>query len=91
MIADLAAPYRLVVTVEDNGTCGGVGDAITRLLRDNGINTPSLGLGLCPEFHPHGTRDELLTHNGLAPAMLAATVHRALAGTGQPNVNSAIS
>src|ERR1022692_3282096 len=39
-LADAAAEHRLVVTVEDNGTVGGFGDAVARCLRDTDTNTP---------------------------------------------------
>src|SRR5207237_1086107 len=59
-LAEAAAGYRLVVTVEDNGRAGGFGDAVARLLRDAGVDTPVRTFGLPQEFLEHGKREEIL-------------------------------
>src|SRR5262245_7439089 len=46
VLAQAAAKHRLVVTVEDNGTVGGFGDAVARLLREHDINAPIRMFGL---------------------------------------------
>ncbi len=60
-----AAAHRLVVTVEDNGTVGGFGDAVARLLRDHEVDTPVRTLGLPQRFLEHGERGEILAEAGL--------------------------
>jgi len=74
-----AAAYRLVVTVEDNGRAGGFGDAVSRLLRDAGVDTPVRTFGLPQEFLGHGKRDEILADAGLVPQHLARGITEAVA------------
>ncbi|MHB1876772.1 MAG: 1-deoxy-D-xylulose-5-phosphate synthase, partial [Streptosporangiaceae bacterium] len=74
-----AAAHRLVVTVEDNGTVGGFGDAVARLLRDNGVDTPVRTLGLPQQFLEHGERGEILAEAGLTAEGVADAIAAAAA------------
>jgi 1-deoxy-D-xylulose-5-phosphate synthase len=74
-----AARHRLVVTVEDNCRAGGFGDAVCRMLRDAGVDTPARTFGLPHEFLPHGTREEVLADAGLTPQHLARQITEAVA------------
>jgi 1-deoxy-D-xylulose-5-phosphate synthase len=74
-----AAGHRLVVTVEDNGRAGGFGDAVGRLLRDAGVDTPVRTFGLPQEFLGHGKREEILADAGLVPQHLAREITEAVA------------
>ncbi|HKA95865.1 MAG TPA: 1-deoxy-D-xylulose-5-phosphate synthase [Streptosporangiaceae bacterium] len=78
-LAEAAAGYRLVVTVEDNGRAGGFGDAVCRLLRDAGVSTPVRTFGLPQEFLEHGKREEILADAGLVPQHLAREITEAVA------------
>jgi 1-deoxy-D-xylulose-5-phosphate synthase len=78
-LADEARRARLVVTVEDNGVAGGFGDAVCRLLRDAGVNTPARTFGLPQRFLAHGSRDEILNEVGLVPQHLARQITEAVA------------
>jgi 1-deoxy-D-xylulose-5-phosphate synthase len=78
-LAAAAAVHRLVVTVEDNGRCGGFGDAVCRLLRDAGVSTPVRTHGLPQEFLTHGKREEILEDAGLVPQHLARQITEAVA------------
>lgn len=69
-----AADCRLVVTVEDSGRSGGVGDAVARLLRDHDVDTPVRTFGLAQQFLEHGERGELLEDQGLTPQHLALVI-----------------
>jgi 1-deoxy-D-xylulose-5-phosphate synthase len=69
-----AAGCRLVVTVEDSGRVGGVGDAVARLLRDHDVDTPVRAFGLAQQFLEHGERGELLEDQGLTPQQLARVI-----------------
>jgi 1-deoxy-D-xylulose-5-phosphate synthase len=69
-----AAGSRLVVTVEDNGRVGGLGDAVARLLRDHDVDTPVRTFGLDQQFLDHGDRGQLLEDQGLAPQQLARVI-----------------
>jgi 1-deoxy-D-xylulose-5-phosphate synthase len=74
-----AGQHRLVVTVEDNGRAGGFGDAVCRLLRDAGTDTPVRTFGLPQEFLGHGKREEILADAGLVPQHLAREITEAVA------------
>ena len=74
-----AAGHRLVVTVEDNGRAGGFGDAVSRLLRDTGVDTPVRTFGVPQEFLGHGKREEILADAGLVPQHLAREITEAVA------------
>jgi 1-deoxy-D-xylulose-5-phosphate synthase len=69
-----AGQHGLVVTVEDNGRVGGLGDAVARLLRDNDIDTPVRCFGLEQEFLEHGERAQVLERQGLTPQHLARQI-----------------
>jgi 1-deoxy-D-xylulose-5-phosphate synthase len=73
-LVEAARSHRLVVTVEDNGRSGGVGDAVARLLRDHEVETPVRTFGIPQEFLEHGERSDLLEDLGLAPQQLALAV-----------------
>ncbi len=73
-LAGAAAQCRLVVTVEDNGRVGGVGDAVARLQRDHYVDTPVRTFGLPQEFLEHGERGDLLDDLGLTPQQLARVI-----------------
>jgi 1-deoxy-D-xylulose-5-phosphate synthase len=78
-LADAAARHRLVVTVEDNGTVGGFGDAVARHLREADIGTPIRTFGLPQRFLPHGERGAVLAAAGLTSQQLARAVTEAVA------------
>jgi len=78
-LAAAAAGHRLVATVEDNGTAGGFGDAVARLLRDTDTPTPVRTFGLPQRFLEHGERAEILASAGLTPQHLALAITEAVA------------
>lgn len=67
------------MTVEDNGTVGGFGDAVARFLRDTDTATPVRIFGLPQRFLEHGERGELLAEAGLTPQQLARAITEAVA------------
>ena len=75
----LAAAYRLVVTLEDNGRTGGCGSAVAQLLRDAAVDVPLCDFALPQEFLEHGRRDEILAEAGLSAQELARRVVEAVA------------
>jgi 1-deoxy-D-xylulose-5-phosphate synthase len=75
----LAAAYRLVVTLEDNGRTGGCGSAVAQLLRDAAVDVPLCDFALPQEFLEHGRRDEILADAGLSAQELARRVVEAVA------------
>ncbi|HUZ51485.1 MAG TPA: 1-deoxy-D-xylulose-5-phosphate synthase [Streptosporangiaceae bacterium] len=78
-LAGAAAEHRLVVTVEDNGTVGGFGDAVARYLRDTDTSTPVAIFGLPQRFLEHGERGEVLAEAGLTSQQLARAITEAVA------------
>jgi 1-deoxy-D-xylulose-5-phosphate synthase len=73
-LAGLARQHRLVVTLEDGVRAGGVGDAIAAMLRDADVSVPLRDLGVPAEFHPHGSRAEILASLGLTAQDVARKV-----------------
>ena len=78
-LAAEAARWKLVVTVEDSGERGGVGDAVARLLRDHDVETPVRTFGIAQQFLEHGERAELLDELGLTPQQLARVITETVA------------
>jgi 1-deoxy-D-xylulose-5-phosphate synthase len=73
-ITELAAAHKLVVTVEDNGTHGGVGSAVSSALRRAEIDVPCRDLGLPQQFFDHASRGEVLAQVGLTDQHIARQV-----------------
>jgi len=73
-LAAEAARWRLVVTVEDSGERGGVGDAVARLLREHDVETPVRTFGIPQRFLDHGDRAEILDDLGLTSQQLARVI-----------------
>jgi 1-deoxy-D-xylulose-5-phosphate synthase len=78
-LADEAARWKLVVTVEDSGERGGAGDAVARLLREHDVPTPVRTFGIAQQFLEHGERAELLDELGLTPQQLARVITETVA------------
>ncbi|HUC56050.1 MAG TPA: 1-deoxy-D-xylulose-5-phosphate synthase [Streptosporangiaceae bacterium] len=78
-LVEAARQHRLVATVEDNGTVGGFGDAVARLLRYNDVDMPVRTFGLPQSFLGHGERSEVLADAGLTPQALALSITEAVA------------
>jgi 1-deoxy-D-xylulose-5-phosphate synthase len=78
-IATLARGRRLVAVVEDSVRVGGVGTAVAQLLRDRGVETPVLELGIPREFLDHAPRGALLAQVGLTGQALARRIVEAVA------------
>jgi 1-deoxy-D-xylulose-5-phosphate synthase len=75
----LSAAHALVITIEDNGCAGGVGDAVARELRARAITTPVRSVALPQEFLPTGRRDALLVELGLSAQDIARVAVEAVA------------
>ena len=68
----------MIVSVEDGVRTGGVGDALAKALRDAGVSTPLRDLGVALDWHPHGSRGEILADLGLTPEDVAAEIAAAV-------------
>uniref|UniRef100_A8M819 1-deoxy-D-xylulose-5-phosphate synthase n=1 Tax=Salinispora arenicola (strain CNS-205) TaxID=391037 RepID=A8M819_SALAI len=73
-LVELAAGHRLVVTVEDGVRVGGVGDALAQAMRDADVEVPVKDLGVPADWHPHGTRAQILADLGLTAQDVARDV-----------------
>ncbi|MDO3700457.1 1-deoxy-D-xylulose-5-phosphate synthase [Micromonospora sp. C28SCA-DRY-2] len=73
-LVQLAAGHRLVVTVEDGVRVGGVGDALAQAMRDADVRVPLRDLGVPADWHPHGTRAQILADLGLTAQDVARDV-----------------
>jgi len=70
----LAAAHSSVVTVEDNGVAGGVGDAVARELRDRGVPVAVRSFGLPQDYLAQGKRADVLAAAGLSAQEIARQV-----------------
>ncbi|WP_416900536.1 1-deoxy-D-xylulose-5-phosphate synthase [Micromonospora echinospora] len=73
-LVELAAAHRLVVTVEDGVRTGGVGSALAQAMRDADVRVPLRDLGVPADWHPHGTRAQILADLGLTAQDVARDV-----------------
>jgi 1-deoxy-D-xylulose-5-phosphate synthase len=73
-LVPLAAQFRLVVTVEDNGRIGGFGANLLQRLTDEGVRTPFRLHGIPQEFLAHGKREAILERIGLTAQALARRI-----------------
>ncbi len=73
-LVELAAGHRLVVTVEDGVRTGGVGDALAQAMRDADVRVPLRDLGVPADWHPHGSRAQILADLGLTAQDVARDV-----------------
>lgn len=79
-LLDMAAGYRLVVTVEDGIRASGVGSHIAAALRELGVDMPVRPLGLPTAYLPHGSRPTVLARLGLDSSGVAAAARVAARG-----------
>ena len=83
-VIDLAAHYRLVITIEDGVRVGGVGTRIRQDLRSAGVDTAVTELGLPDQFLPHGSRSAILEQAGLTAQAIARDVVEQVLGSKIP-------
>ena len=70
---------RLVVTLEENTTLGGLGEGIVHILAQNGIRTPALLMGAPDAFVEHARISQQRRICGLSVEEISARVLDALA------------
>ena len=73
-LIDLAAQAAHVVVLEDGIREGGIGSAITDLLRDSGTSTPIQVFGVPRAFLDHGKRAQLLDGLGLTDQQVSRAI-----------------
>jgi 1-deoxy-D-xylulose-5-phosphate synthase len=89
-LVDLAAGYRLVVTVEDGGRAGGVGATLTQALQDRQCDVPVRTVGLPQRFFEHGSRGEVLADAGLTEQDVARRIAEWTAKLGERTDNHVV-
>jgi 1-deoxy-D-xylulose-5-phosphate synthase len=85
----LAAAHRLVVVVEDGVRAGGVGGAVSQLLTDADVPVGVREIGVEPGWHPHGTRNEILSELGLTAQDVARQVTGWVSALPEPSPEAA--
>jgi 1-deoxy-D-xylulose-5-phosphate synthase len=70
----VVARHRAIVTIEENAVMGGAGSGVSELLAAQGVQVPTLHLGIPDRFIEHGSRDTCLAAAGLDLAGLTASV-----------------
>ena len=59
LLHEVGKRFSKIITIEDGVLRGGVGEAITSFLNDNGYNTKVARLGISDKFIEHGTLEQL--------------------------------
>ncbi|MCX6414386.1 MAG: 1-deoxy-D-xylulose-5-phosphate synthase [Actinobacteria bacterium] len=73
-LVDLASEARLVVILEDGVRQGGVGSAVSQLLRDHDVDVPVRNLGVPVAFLEHAKRAQVLIDMGLTAQEISRTI-----------------
>lgn len=88
-VVELAADYRIVVSLEDGIRVGGIGTRIRQDLREADVDTAVTELGLPDEFLEHGARADILERVGLTPQQIARDVTAMVLGSKLPHARGA--
>ena len=78
-LIELASTARLVVVLEDGVRQGGVGSAVSQLLRDHDVDVPVRNLGVPVEFLDHAKRGQVLAEIGLTAQEISRSIVEAAA------------
>jgi len=74
-LAELAADFDKMVTVEENALAGGFGSSVLEFLSDKGVKDMEISrMGLPDRFIEHGSRDEVLESLGLSVEGIAESI-----------------
>ena len=65
MLLQVAETYQLAVTMEENVITGGIGEAVSEYMRQNGFGIPVLQVAVPDMFVPHGNVEVLKRQIGL--------------------------
>jgi 1-deoxy-D-xylulose-5-phosphate synthase len=88
MIVSVAERHRAIITIEENAVLGGAGSGVSEVLAAEGIQVPTLHIGIPDRFIEHGTRETCLAHAGLDLAGLTANVEKWWASQSQGRIRS---
>ena len=81
-IVEFARSSQLVVVIEDGMRTGGVGAAVSQVLRDANLDVPVRNIGLPDEFLEHGKRADLLKQFGLTSQDVSRSIVEIVATQG---------
>lgn len=73
-LSEIAKNYSYIVTLEDHAILGGAGSAVGEYLNSIQSDAKLLSLGLNDEFPVHGSRNEVLSLNGLDEQNIAQSI-----------------
>lgn len=82
LLAELAASYTLLVTLEENAILGGVGSSVSSLIVSEYPSCSVINLGLPDHFIEHGDTAVLHAQLGLDPQGVKSAIIKALAKRG---------
>ena len=86
-IVAAATRHACLVTVEENAVAGGAGAGVIELLAAEGMQLPTLNIGLADCFIQHGTRSECLHLAGLDSDGIQARIVRFMGSEKSPAVH----
>ncbi len=78
LLHEVGAKYQAVITIEDGVKRGGVGEAITAFMLDNGYSPRIKRLGIPDHFVEHATQRELYAECGYDPRSIATAIDELL-------------
>lgn len=74
LIVEVGRKFDYIITVEDGALRGGVGEAVTKVLVDNGLHKRVVSLGVDDNFVEQGTASELYALCGYDTAGILRTI-----------------
>lgn len=81
LLARICGRAHAVVTVEEHSVHGGLGEACAHALLEGGMSPRFRIVGVPDEYTITGSQEEILTHYGMGPNGLVATMRSLLEGT----------
>ena len=85
LLAEVAANFGRIVTVEDGTRAGGMGSAVLEWMADHGFSPRLTRLGLPDRFVEHGTVPQLMRITGIDKDSIKAAIADAAAGPANNN------
>ncbi|MRI32786.1 1-deoxy-D-xylulose-5-phosphate synthase [Endozoicomonas sp. OPT23] len=81
LVAKLAQEHELLVTVEEGCIAGGAGSAVAEYLSEQGLNTPTMHLGIPDEYIEGASHSQQLAQCGLDAAGIQKSIEGRLKGS----------
>ncbi|ASQ89995.1 1-deoxy-D-xylulose-5-phosphate synthase [Prosthecochloris sp. GSB1] len=74
LVEGIAERFERIVVIEENSVLGGLGSAVNDHLREKGLDSHLLSIGLPDDFVTHGSINELYRETGLDPENLSQRI-----------------